>query len=122
MRLQDLAGMCNHEIETLLWPHAVELPPGHELFTLVSYVKACSGNPDFPLVTDLLGAVYKAYGRRPPSRDAIEKQVERFGKLKADKQLKSVLPEVIEERTQQMAQPGELKQGLLTRYPSQSPR
>lgn len=113
--LKSLVDMCIHERETLLWPRAVELAPGHELFTLVSYVKACSGEPNFPLVTDLLNLVYEAYGRRSPSREAIEKQVERFAKLN------SIQPELIEDSTRQRANSGELRQELLACYPDQSP-
>jgi len=112
--LQRLVFMCNHEIHTLLWSPAIELSPGHELFTLVSYVKACSGEPNFPLVTDLLAVVYQVYRRRPPTRDAIEKQVQRFGKLRSPQ------PEFIEESTQQRAKSGELRQELLTVYPDQA--
>lgn len=111
--LKRLIDMCSHELETLLWPRAVELAPGHELFTLVSYVKACSGEPNFPLVTDLLNVVYEAHGRWPARLKAIEKQVERFAKLN------SIQPELIEETTRQRANSGELKQELLACYPDQ---
>lgn len=111
--LKSLIAMCDHELETLLWPRAVELAPGHELFTLVSYVEACSGQPNFPLVTDLLGAVYNAQGRWPPTRKAIEKQVERFAKLN------SIQPELIRESTFDKASSGELRQELLAYYPKQ---
>jgi hypothetical protein len=115
IRLQDLARMCDHEIETLLWPRAVEPVPGHELFTLVSYVKACGGEPNFPLVSDLLNAVYEAHGGRwPPSRKAIEKQAERFSKLN------SFQPEGVELSTRKKASSGELRQELLACYPDQS--
>lgn len=113
--LKSLVDRCIHERETLLWPRAVELAPGHELFTLVSYVKACSGEPNFPLVTDLLNLVYEAHGRRSPSREAIEKQVERFAKLN------SIQPELIEDSTRQWANSGELRQELLACYPDKSP-
>lgn len=113
--LKSLVDMCTHEGETLLWPRAVELAPGHELFTLVSYVKACSGGPNFPLVTDLLNFVYAAHGQRSASREAIEKQVERFAKLN------SIQPALIEDSTRQRANSGELRQELLACYPDQSP-
>jgi len=114
--LKTLVDMCNHEIETLLWSPAIELNSGHELFTLLSYVKTCSGEPKFALVTDLLAVVYRAYGRNPPTRDAIEKQVQRFRKPR------SCLPELIEMSTQQRANSGELRQELLTFYPDQTHR
>ncbi len=79
--LGKLIQMCDHELEVLLWPHTIELHSGHELFTLASYVKGCSGEPNFPLVFDLLCLVCEAHGRKPPEQAAIEKQVERFGKL-----------------------------------------
>jgi hypothetical protein len=113
-RLQDLASMCDHEIQTLLWPRTVELAPGHELFTLVTYVKACSGEPHFPLVNDLLNLVYEANDGSPPTREAIEKQVERFS------QLNSIQPKVIEDTTLERANSGELRQELLACYPDQS--
>ena len=78
--LKRLVDRCNHALEVLQWSRAVEPNLGHELFSLVSYIKACNGAPDFPLVTDLLNAVYKAHERWPPTRGAIEKQVERFSK------------------------------------------
>jgi hypothetical protein len=111
--LKRLVDSCNHELETLLWPRAVELAPGHELFTLVSYVRACSGEPNFPLITDLLQAVYEAYGRLSRSREAIEKQAERFADMK------SIQPEVIEDSTIKRANSGELRQELLACYPGQ---
>lgn len=111
--LKELVENCNHEIQTLLWPRAVELASGHELFTLVPYIKACCGEPNFPLATDLLKAVYEAYGRWPPSREAIEKQVERFSKMK------SIQPEVIEDSTLKRANSGELRQDWLACYPDQ---
>ena len=82
--LWQLATMCAHDVQTLLWPRAVELPPGHELFTLVSYVTSCSGSQNYALVADLLNVVYEAYQRTPPSQDVISKQVQRSGELKQD--------------------------------------
>jgi hypothetical protein len=123
--LRSLAQMCYHEIEALLWPHAVELRPGHELFTLVSYVIACSGEPHFPLVADLLAVAHQAYDLMrpptnelidPPTQDAIEKQVQRFRKLD------SIQPGLIEESTAQRAKSGELRHELLTCYPDQALR
>lgn len=123
--LERLIHMCDCEIQTLLWPSAVELPPGHELFILVSYVTACSGDPHFALVTDLLGVSYRAYdpmrslaagAADAPSQDAIEKQVQRFRKLKMRY---SILIDLIEESTAQRAKSGELRRELLTCYPDQ---
>jgi hypothetical protein len=114
--LRTLADMCGHQIETLLWPRALELPPGHELFTLVAYVKSCAGNPNYTLVTDLLGVVYQAHGRRAPTQDAITKQVQRFRKAGL------VIPEMVEESTSRRAKSGELKEDLLTCYPDQTLR
>lgn len=112
--LRALAEMCSHAIETLLWSHALELPPGHELFTLAAYVNACSGKPNRSLVTDLLAVVYCAYGRKPPTQDAIEKQVQRFRKPG------SIIPELIEDTTSQWEKSGELRKDLLTYYPDQT--
>jgi hypothetical protein len=109
--LKGLVEMCNHALEVLLWSHAVEPDPGHELYSLVSYVKACSGAPDFPLVTDLLDAVYKAHERWPPTRDAIEKQAERFSKAH------SFQAEEIERSTLERVKSGALRQELLAWYP-----
>lgn len=114
--LKPLVDMCGHEIETLLWPRELEPPPGHELFTLVAYVKACSGNPNYALVTNLLRVVYQAHGRTAPTQDAIEKQVQRFRKLD------SIQPGLIEESTAQRAKSGELRRELLTCYPDQALR
>jgi len=123
--LRSLAQMCYHEIEALLWPHAVELRPGHELFTLVSYVVASSGEPHFPLVADLLAVAHQAYDLMRPTtnepidpvtKDAIEKQVRRFRKLD------SIQPGLIEESTAQRAKSGELRRELLTCYPDQALR
>jgi hypothetical protein len=123
--LRSLAQMCYHEIEALLWPWAIEMRPGHELFTLVSYVTACSGEPRFPLVTDLLAVAHQAYDlMQPPTnvpidpvtQDAIEKQVQRFRKLD------SIQPGLIEESTAQRAKSGELRHELLTCYPDQALR
>jgi len=110
MRLQNLAGMCDHEIETLLWPPTIELPSHHELFTLVSYVTACSGKPKFALVDDLLTVAYGAYEADPPASDTKD-MVKRFRKLD------SIQPGLIEEYTAQRAKSGELKHELLTYYP-----
>src|ERR1019366_10062061 len=99
--LRTLAAMCSHEIETLLWPRALELPPGHELFTLVAYVKSCSGNPNYALVTDLLRVLYRVNGQGAPTQEAITKQVERFRKLD------SIYPELIEADTLRKTQSGE---------------
>ncbi|HEY6372322.1 MAG TPA: hypothetical protein VIX37_17230 [Candidatus Sulfotelmatobacter sp.] len=127
--LRNLAQMCDHEIEALNWSRAVELPPGHELFTLVSYLTACSGEPHFPLVTDLLAVAHQAYdlmlpatdsSTEPPTQDAIEKQVQRFRKLKLESGEDSILPEVIAEFTAQRAKSGELRRELLGCYPDQS--
>ena len=109
--LRSLAEMCSHEIETLLWPHALELPPGHELFTLAAYVNVCCGKPNYALVADLLGVVYSAAGRMPPTKDAIEKQLQRF------RNLDSIFPEVINQDVLLKAKSGELKKDLLTYYP-----
>src|SRR5208337_4719998 len=123
--LRSLAQMCYHEIEALLWPHAVELRPGHELFTLVSYVVASSGEPHFPLVADLMAVAHQAYDLMRPTtnepidpvtKDAIEKQVRRFRKLD------SIQPGLIEESTAQRAKSGELRRELLTCYPDQALR
>jgi hypothetical protein len=109
--LGKMIQMCNHELEVLLWPHTVELHSDHELFTLATYVKGCSGEPNFPLVFDLLCLVYEAHGRKTPKQDAIEKQVERFGKLH------SIQPELIAESTAHRAKSGELRRELMTCYP-----
>jgi len=109
--LKRLVDMCNHELEVLLWSRAVEPDPGHELYSLVSYVKACSGAPDFPLVTDLLDVVYKAHERWPPTRGVIEKQAERFSEVH------SFQAEGIERSTLERAKSGTLRQELLTCYP-----
>lgn len=109
--LKALAQMCSHEIETLLWPHALELPPGNELFTLAAYVNGCSNKPNRLLVTDLLAVVYSAYRRTPPSQEAIEKQIQRFRKPG------SIIPQAIEDATSQRDKSGELKKYLLTYYP-----
>lgn len=123
--LRSLVQMCDYEIQTLLWPRAIELRPSHELFTLVSYVTACSGEPHIPLVTDLLGLAHQAYDLMqpptnepidPPTQDAIEKQVQRFRKLD------SIQPGLIEESTAQRAKSGELRRELLTCYPDQALR
>jgi len=112
--LRTLATMCGHEIQTLLWPRALELPPGHELFTLVAYVKACSENPHYALVTGLLEAAYSVKSQRAPSQEAITKQVQRFRKPD------SLLPSLIEEDTLRKAKSGELREDLLTCYPNQT--
>lgn len=109
--LKKLVDMCNHALEALLWSRAVEPDPGHELYSLVSYVKACSGAPDFPLVSDLLDAVYRAHERWPPTRGAIEKQAERFSKVH------SFQAEGIERSTLERIKSGALRQELLTCYP-----
>jgi hypothetical protein len=62
----------------LLDPLALELPSGHELFTLSCYVKAATGKPNHELVTDLLNFVYQAQGRKCPSQKALEGQLQRF--------------------------------------------
>lgn len=127
--LKNLIYMCSLEIEILLWPHAVELPAGHELFTLVSYVTACSGDPHFALVTELLAVAYQAYDpMRPatdgiterPTQEAIEKQVQRFRKLKLESGEDSILPDEIAESTAQRVRSGELRRELLTWYPAQA--
>jgi hypothetical protein len=124
--LRRLMYMCSCEIEALLWPHAVELAPGHELFTLVSYVTACSGGPHFALVTDLLAVAHQAYDlmrsatdspTEPPTQDAIEKQVQRFRKLKLKSGEDSIQSELIEESTGHRAKSGELRRELLSCYP-----
>ena len=66
------------------------------------------------LVTDLLAVVYCAYGRKPPTQDAIEKQVQRFRKPG------SIIPELIEDTTSQWEKSGELRKDLLTYYPDQT--
>ena len=109
--LRTLAEMCRHEIETLLWSHELELPPGHELFTLAAYVNACSGKPNHSLVMELLDVVYCAYGRMPPTKDAIEKHLQRFRKPG------SIIPELIEDTTSQRGKSGDLRKDLLTYYP-----
>jgi hypothetical protein len=122
MRLQNLAGMCDHEIETLLWPRAIELHPHYELFTLVSYVAACSGKPHFPLLVDLLNVAREVYDLVRPAadgtpgpltHDTIEERVHRFRKLD------SIQPGLIEESTAQRATSGELRRELLACYPDQ---
>lgn len=127
--LKTLIHMCNREIEILLWPRAVEPPPGHELFTLVAYVTACSGAPHFALVTDLLAVAHQAYNlmrpatdgpTEPPTQEAIEKQVQRFRKLKLESGEDSILPDEIAESTAQRAKSGELSRELLTWYPAQA--
>ena len=119
-RLQDLASSCDHEIETLLWPRAIELHAGHELFTLVSYLTACSGAPNYSLVTDLLAMANEAYDvarlatdgtTEPLTQDAIEKKVRRF------RTLDSIQPGLIEESTAQRAKSGELRRELLVAIP-----
>lgn len=110
MRLQSLAAMCDHEIETLLWARTIEPPPGHELFTLLSYVKACCGKPNFKLVNDLLTVAHEAYETDQPASDPHDK-VKQFRKLD------SVQPDLIEEYTALRAKSGELKRELLTYYP-----
>jgi hypothetical protein len=124
--LKRLIYMCSLEIEILLWTHAVELAPGHELFTLVSYVTACSGDPHFVLVTDLLAVAHQAYDLKrpatdgptePPTQDAIEKQVQRFRRLKLESGDDSIQPELIEESTAHRAKSGELRRELLSCYP-----
>jgi hypothetical protein len=128
--LKRLIYMCSSESEILLWPRAVELAPGHELFTLVSYVTACSGDPHFALVTDLLAVAREAYDlmapatdglTEPPTQDAIEKQVQRFRKLKLESGEDSIQPELIEESTSQGAKSGELRGELLSCYPDHTP-
>jgi hypothetical protein len=120
MRLQDLAGMCDREIEVLLWPRTLGLPRHHELFTLVSYVTACSGRPNFPLVVNLLDVVREAYelvrpaaerSTEPLFHDAVEQRVQWF------RGLDSILPGQIEESTAKRATSGELKSELLACYP-----
>jgi hypothetical protein len=124
MRLQGLASMCDHEIEALLWPHTVGPAAGHDLFTLVSYVTACSGAPNFSLVVDLLIVARDACDLARPAadgttesltQDAIEKRVQRFSNLD------SIQPELIEESTAHRAKSGELKRELLSCYPDQAP-
>lgn len=120
--LRILAQMCDHEIEVLNWPRAIELPPGHELFTLMSYITACSGEPHFALATDLLDKVYQTYdtirspASDPPTQEAIEKQVQRFRKLKVRY---IVLIDLIEESTARRAKSGELRRELLACFPDQ---
>jgi hypothetical protein len=126
--LKRLVYLCSCEVETSLWPRAVELAPGHELFTLVSYVTTCSGKPHFSLVTDLLVVAHQAYdlmrpatdGSTEPTQDAIEKQVQRFRKLELEPELDSIQPELIEESTAQRAKSGELRRELLSCYPNQA--
>jgi hypothetical protein len=127
--LRSLAQMCDHEIETLIWPRALELPPGYELFTLVAYLTACGGEPNFPLVTDLLTVAHQACHQlrletdsstETPTQDAIEKQVQRFRKLKMDSGEDSILPGLIADDTAQRAKSGELRRELLGCYPDQS--
>jgi hypothetical protein len=123
--LRTLAQLCDHEVEALKWPLAVELPPGHELFMLVSYITACSGEPHFATVTDLLDKAYQAYNgtRSPtvdplhsPTQEAIEKQVQRFRRLR-ERYL--VLIDMIEESTARWAKSGEFRRELLACYPDQ---
>lgn len=109
--LREVAINCAHELEVLLWVHSPEPPPGHELFTLAAFINACSGNPNYALLTDLLSVVYEAHGRRAPTQDAITKQVQRFRKPD------SILPQVIEEDTARRAKSGELKEDLLACFP-----
>jgi hypothetical protein len=121
IRFQDLARMCDHEIETLIWPRTVALHPGHELFTLVSYLTACGGAPNFVLVTDLLTVANEAYdverqpafddATEPLTQDAIIKRVQRF------RSLDSIQPQLIEESMAQRAKSGQLRRELLSCYP-----
>ena len=120
MRLQDLASMCDQEIEALLWPRAPELPRHHELFTLVSYVTACSGRRNYSLVVDLLNVVREAYEltrpttdrtTEPLTHDAVEQRVKWFGDLDSGH------PGQIEESTAKRATSGELRSWLLDCYP-----
>jgi hypothetical protein len=126
MRLQDFAWICDHEIETLLWPPTIELPSHHELFTLVSYFKACSGDSLPELMTDLLVVAHEVYEliqpglTQPLTQDAIENRIKRFRKLKVEPGQDSTLPKWIEESTAQKAKSGELRSALLAYYPDQA--
>jgi hypothetical protein len=111
---RQLAEMCAHDLEVLLSPRSLELPPGHELFTLVAYVNACGGRPNYALVTDLLGVVYEALRRRSPTQDSISKEVQRF------RRPDSILPELIEEETLRRTKSGELKEDLMACFPGET--
>jgi hypothetical protein len=111
--LNSVNSMISYELETLLWSHALELPPGHELLTLAAYVKASSGRPNLPLMTEFVGMVYNASQRRAPTSDAIEKTLQRFRKVD------SIIPDCIEKSTAERAGSGELKQDLLACFPGQ---
>lgn len=64
-------------------------------------------------MTDLVNVVYEAYRRKPPTQDVISKQVQRF------KKLESIIPELIEESTDERTKSGKLKKDLLAYYPGQ---
>ncbi len=126
MRLQNLAAMCDNEIETLLWPPTIELPSQHELFTMVSYFKACSGDSLPKLITDLLVVAHEVYElvqpglTQPLTQDATENRIKRFRKLKVEPEQDSTLPKWIEESTAQRAESGQLRSELLAYYPDQA--
>jgi hypothetical protein len=103
--------MCAHEYELLLEPRALELPGGHELFTMVEYVKVSTGQSHLQLMTDLLGHVYSAERQRGPTIDAVSKQVQRF------KRPGSILNEVIHEYMIKSVNSGALKKDLLAILP-----
>lgn len=118
--LQKLASMCDYEMETLLWPRVLELPPHYELVMLVSYIKNCSGKAHYSLVADLLaeadGAcdlVRSVIGNptEPLTENAIDK---RIGQVK---EFYSFGPEQIEHHMARWANSGDMRRDLLTLYP-----
>lgn len=108
-----IAQLCGHEFEVLLEPRALELPGGHELFTLSCYVKDATGTQNYKLLTDLLDSVYRAQRQRGPTQDALEKQVQRFASMD------SIYPDVINDDTSKRAKSGELKKDLLVCFPGE---
>jgi hypothetical protein len=114
---RQTAQMCAHELEVLLEPRALELPSGHELYTLVAYLKASSGEPNYALVTDLLGFVYRANRQGGPDQRALERKVQRFAR--PVNRPDSIIPQLIEEHTFEWAKSGELKKDLLACFPGE---
>jgi hypothetical protein len=106
------AQLCAYEVEVLLEPRALELPTGHELFTLIAYVKACSAKPNYELVTALLKLVYEAGHQHLPSKDAISKHPQRFAPG-------TNYPDLINETTAARARSGELRKDLIACFPGQ---
>jgi hypothetical protein len=108
-----IAQLCGHEFSELLEPRALELPSGHELFTLSCYVKAATGKQNHKLVTDLLDIVYRADRQRGPTQDSLEKQVQRFASMD------SIYPDEINEDTSKRVNSGELKEDFLACFPGE---